>query len=299
LAVMIIRPYKQITMKKILTVLLLFVATQTFSQTDHNGNPVFNSVTTSEDTLKDFQFISNYYTLKNNIDNKNSSVYISDNPSLDQISNAAISLPSDFFLITNGQNIINMVMIINQPSRKFIVINPTTGKQSEFDCSIKGDITENRATEIIKENYDPKAKVNGSKLYFNGKKLKIISNQEIKSNVLGLIEKQKLNVGDSSNVKILTKEELRKIVLTESKEGGKLDFFTEIKGHEMDGIQIKPRLFETKIGIALYKWGRANFDLGVNTVEDALEFWAEFKGRQPNQREKDYITLGFTKALEK
>jgi hypothetical protein len=282
LAVMIIRPYKQITMKKILTVLLLFVATQTFSQTDHNGNPVFNSVTTSEDTLKDFQFISNYYTLKNNIDN-----------------NAAISLPSDFFLITNGQNIINMVMIINQPSRKFIVINPTTGKQSEFDCSIKGDITENRATEIIKENYDPKAKVNGSKLYFNGKKLKIISNQEIKSNVLGLIEKQKLNVGDSSNVKILTKEELRKIVLTESKEGGKLDFFTEIKGHEMDGIQIKPRLFETKIGIALYKWGRANFDLGVNTVEDALEFWAEFKGRQPNQREKDYITLGFTKALEK
>jgi hypothetical protein len=286
-------------MKKILTVFLLLIATQSFSQTDHNGNPVFNSVSTGEDTIKDFQFISNYYTLRNNIDNKGSSVYISDNPTLDEISNAAINLPSDFFLITKGQNIVNMVMIINQPSRKFIVINPMTGKQSEFGCSIKGDITENRATEIIKENYDPKARIDDSKLYFNGKKLKIISNQEIKSSVLALIENQKLSVGDSSNIKILSKEELRKIVLAESKEGGKLDFFTEIKGHEMDGIQIKPGLFDTKIGIALYKWGRANFDLGVNTIEDALEFWAEFKGRQPNQREKDYIKLGFNKEFEK
>ncbi len=113
------------------------------------------------------------------------------------------------------------------------------------------------------------------------------------------MKKQKLNIGDSSSVKILSKEELKKIVLTESKEGGRLDFFTEIKGHEMDGIQIKPGLFDSKIGIALYKWGRANFDLGVNTIEDALEFWAELKGRQPNQREKDYIKLGFNKELEK
>jgi hypothetical protein len=286
-------------MKKILTVLILLIATHSFSQTDHNGNPIFNSVSTSEDTIKDFQFMSNYYTLKNNIDNKGSSVYISGNPTLDEISNAAINLPSDFFLVTKGQNIVNMVMIINQPSRKFIVINPSTGKQSEFDCSLKGDITENRATEIIKENYDLKAKIDGSNLYFNSKKLKIISNKEIKSNVLDLIEKQKLSIGDSSNVKILSKEELRNIVLTESKEGGKLDFFTEIKGHEMDGIQIKPGLFSTKISIALYKWGRVNFDLGVNTVEDALEFWAEFKGRQPNQRERDYIKLGFNKELEK
>jgi len=286
-------------MRKFLSILLLLIATQSFSQTDPNGNPIFNSISTSEDTIKDFKLISNYYTLKNNIANKGSSVYISDNPTLDQIASAATNLPSDFFIITKGQRIVTMVMIINHPSRKFIALNPATGKQDEFDCSLKGDVTENRATEIIKENYDPKASLDGNKLYFNGRKLKIISSKEIKNKVLDLIEKQKLSVTDSSGLKFLSKDEQRKIVLRESKEGGKFDFFTEIKGHEMDGIQIKPGLISTKIGVALYRWGRANFDLGVNTVDDALEFWAEFKGRQPNQREKDYIKLGFDKGLEK
>jgi hypothetical protein len=286
-------------MKKILTLFLLLIGTQSFSQTDNNGNPVFNSISTNEDSIKDFKFISNYYTLKNNIDNKGSSVFISANPTLSEISNAATSLPSDFFLVTKGQNILNMIMIVHQPSRKFVVINPTSGKQIEFDCSLRGDITENRANEIIKESYDPQAKIDGNKLYFNDKKLSIVSNSKIKKAVLELIDKEKLDTGAGSTVKFLSKEELKTIVLAESKEGGKLDFFTEIKGHEMDGIQIKPGLFSTKIGLALYKWGRANFELGVNTVDDALEFWAAFKGRQPNQRETDYIKLGFNKGLEK
>ena len=59
------------------------------------------------------------------------------------------------------------------------------------------------------------------------------------------------------------------MVLTESKAGGKLDFFSEIKGHEYDGIQVKPGVFSTKIGIALYKWGRA--------FEDALSNWSKLK----------------------
>lgn len=286
-------------MNKIFTALLLLIATQVSSQTDHNGNPIFNSVSTNEETIKDFQFLSNYYTLKNNIENKGSSVYVSDNPTLDEIENAAINLPSEFFMVVKKQSMLNMIMILNKPIRQYFVINPTTGKQERFPCSITGDISENRANEIIKEKYDTKAKIEGDKLYFNKKKLRIISNKEIKENVLDLIEKQKLNIVDKSNVKVLSKGNLKKIVLKESKEGGKLDFFTEIKGHEMDGIQIKPGIFGTKIGIALYKWGRANFDLGTNTVEDALEFWAEFKGRQPNQREKDYIRLGFNKELEK
>jgi len=49
---------------------LIFLGTKNFSQTDKNGNPVFNSVTTKEESVKDFQLISNYYTLKTNIENK-------------------------------------------------------------------------------------------------------------------------------------------------------------------------------------------------------------------------------------
>jgi Tfp pilus assembly pilus retraction ATPase PilT len=37
----------------------------------------------------------------------------------------------------------------------------------------------------------------------------------------------------------------------------------------------------------------------VNTVEDALEFWTEYKGQPANQREIGYITKGFNKELDK
>lgn len=286
-------------MTKILLIILSFIATQCLAQTDNNGNPVFNSVSTKEETIKDFQFISNYYTLKNNIENKSSSVYISENPTLTEIENAAINLPSDFFLVTKGQAIISMVMIQNLPRRQFLVINPTTGMQKQFTCLLKGDITENRANEIIKERFDPIAKVKEDKLHFNDKKFTIIKNEQIRDVVLKLIEKEKLSFGDTTGIKILLKEETKAMILAESKEGGKLDFFTEIKGHEYDGVQIKPGLFTTKLGVALYQWGRANFELGVNTVEDALMYWKEFKGREANQREKDYIIKGFNKELEK
>lgn len=286
-------------MNKGLTLIFLLFATTIFSQTDKNGNPVFNSISTREETINDFQLISNYYTLKTNIENKNSSVYISDNPTLQEIENASLKLPSDFFLITKKQGMLNLVLLQNYPTRQFFVINPETGKESEYPCSIKGEITENRANEIIKENYDKKAKIKGNKLIFNNKKFTIISTKEIRKAVLELIEKEKLSIGEKSNLKLLSKEELKSLVLKESKEGGKLDFFTEIKGHEYDGIQVKPGVISTKSGIALYKWGRANFELGVNTVEDALSNWSELKGRQANQREKEYIVMGFNKELEK
>ena len=286
-------------MTKICTTLLMLVALHCFSQTDHNGNPIFNSISLSEDTIKDFSLLGNYYTLKNNIENKSSSVYISKSLTLNEIENAALNLPSDFFVVSKKQATLNLIMLLNKPTRQYFVLNPTTGKQVQFPCSISGDITENRAKEIISEKYDLNAKIIGDKLFFNNKSFLIIQSQVIKKDVSDLIETQKLSIGDSSIMKLLSKEDLKNIVLRESKENGKLDFFTEIKGHEMDGLQIKPGLFDTRIGIALYQWGRANFELGVNTVEDALEFWAAFKGRPANIREKDYIKLGFNKELEK
>ena len=66
--------------------------------------------------------------------------------------------------------------------------------------------------------------------------------------------------------------------IEESKEGGSFDFFTEIKGKEYKAIQVKPGVFSTNSGIALYKWGRACFEVGVNTVEDAYAIFAKFKG---------------------
>jgi hypothetical protein len=286
-------------MIKYLSIFAAFISLNLFCQTDKNGNPVFNSITVSEEKTQDYQLNTNYYTIANNINNKNSSVFVSENPTLDEIETFATKLPSDFFLIIKDDSPVNMVMILDKPEKVFFVINPSTGLSETFPCDIKGNITENRADEIIKQNYDKNTKLTENVLSFNNKKFTVIKNDEIKTKVKILIAEKKLADGKPSDLKIADKALLKKLVIEESKEGGKLDFFSSIKGHEMDGIQIKSGVFSTNLGIALYKWGRQNYEAGVNTVEDALNIWSEIKNRKPNQREIEYIKMGFNKELEK
>ena len=283
-------------MKKI-TILLLTILSlgQVFGQTDKNGNPVFNSVSTNEKPFDNFLLISNYYTLRNNIENKQSSVFIAEKPTLDQIEKASINLASDFFILTKESKMVVMVMLLNDPKREFMSITMATKQQSTFSCKLSGDITENRAKEIIREKYDTTATIENGKLKFNGKEFVIISNQEIEDAVLTLIKKEKLDKINPSVIIMPSKKELKNYILTETKEGGKLDFFTEIKGKEYDGVQIKPGVFTTMRSIALYKWGRACFNIGVNTIEDVYEIYSEFKQKELNQRDKDYIKMGFWK----
>ena len=287
-------------MKTLFVLLLyfLFIGLLT-AQTDRNGNPVFNSVTTGEEALEEFTLIANYYTLNNNIENKNSSVFISSQPTLDQIGTAALDLPSDFFILTKGSRMINMLMIVNKPKRSFLLVHPNSPEPIQYKCKLKGDISENRAKEIIKENFDSSARIENGRLYFNGNKYKIISNEEIRKAVVDLIKREKLTNLTASDAKLLSQEEIKEVVLRESKEGGTLDFFTEIKGKEYDGVQVKPGVFTSKVSVALYKWGRANFDLGVNTVEDAYALYAELKSRNINEMEKAFIKMGFDKEWEK
>lgn len=95
----------------------------------------------------------------------------------------------------------------------------------------------------------------------------------------------------------LTQADLRASVLKETQPGGRLDFFTSIKGHEYDGAQIKPGVYSTLGHIALYKWGRAVKEMGVENVEDAYAIFSEFKSQPIGQRDKDYIKTGFRKEL--
>jgi hypothetical protein len=272
---------------------------QSFGQTDNNGNPVFNSVSTSEKSFDDFLLISNYYTLKSNINNKQSSVFISENPSLIEIEKAALNLASDFFILTKKSKMVALVLLQNDPKREFMTIVTSTNKQATVPCKLEGDITENRAKELIEENYDSTARIGNGVLTFNGKKFQIIANQEIHDAVLQVIKKEKLDKKKPSEIILPSKLELKEHILTETKEGGKLDFFTEIKGKEYEAIQIKPMVFSTYLGIAIYKWARACYDIGVNTLEDTYEIFAEYKGRALNGKEKDYIKMGFNKELEK
>lgn len=112
-----------------------------------------------------------------------------------------------------------------------------------------------------------------------------------------ILEAQK--TGDSSGAQVLSQKDLKIYILTQTKPGGKLDFFTPIKGIELNGVQIKPGIFASNREIALYKWGNACSDLGLNNVDDAYAIFAEFKNRNLNIPEKTMIKDGFDKKFEK
>lgn len=279
--------------------IISLISIQIHAQTDNNGNPIFNSVSTDEREFKNCLLISNYYTLSNNIENKLSSVFISESPSLDEVENAAKQLPSDFFILTKESKMVAMIMIQEYPKREFMTMVMSSNKQDFYKCELEGDISENRANELIQENYDSTATMKNGILTFNNTEFKIITNEEIDKAIEELIEKNKLHKKTPSEIVMPSKNQLKEFVIEGTKEGNQLDFFTEIQGQENDGIQVKPGVFSTKLGIALYKWGRACFDIGVNTVEDAYEIFAEIRGRELNRKEREYIKLGFYKELEK
>lgn len=111
---------------------------------------------------------------------------------------------------------------------------------------------------------------------------------------------QKVAQGNSQTSNTTASQsELRTYILKESKEGGELDFFTPIKGHEYDGIQVKPGIYETKLGLALYRWGKANYDTGIESLDEVYSIYSEYKERPINEKEKTYIKMGYGRELEK
>lgn len=284
--------------KSIITLLILFIITPLFAQVDSHGNPVFNSISTSEKQIENFTLISNYYTLKNNIENKKSSVFISSSPSINQIEQAALNLPSDYFLVTKDNKMIAMIMLLNKPKREFMIVLTATNQSITAECNLKGDITQNRANELLSENFEKATKIEGNLLTFNSNKHQIISEKDIEIAVVELIKKEKLLFKQSSNVVIQSQNDMKNFVIVESKNGGKIDFFTVIKGKENEGIQIKPGVYDTKLGLALYKWGHACFDIGINKIEDVFNIFTEVKGLPITKKEKEYIKMGFNKELD-
>lgn len=282
-------------MKRLVVIMILLISMKIFAQ----DNPVYNSIITNEKAYDNFILISNYYTLENNIENSQSMVYISQNPTLNEIEKAAIENASDFVILTKESKMAVMISLINSPKREFMAIIMKNDKQKFYSCNLAGDISENRANEIISNQYDPEAYIENDVLHFNKKTFSIISNDDIEKAILKLIKSKKLDRKKPSDVMYLSQDKMKSYIISETKEGGSFDFFSEIKGKENNGVQIKPGVFSTYKSVALYQWGRACFELGVNTIDDAVEIYTEIYGKPLYDRDKNYIKMGFYKEWEK
>ena len=91
-----------INMKKIILLLLTIITLKSaFGQKDRLGNPIFNSEVISEEKFDKFELTSSYYLIDNNISNRESSVYVSEKPTLIEYLKFSRELPSYAFVISS------------------------------------------------------------------------------------------------------------------------------------------------------------------------------------------------------
>jgi hypothetical protein len=95
--------------------------------------------------------------------------------------------------------------------------------------------------------------------------------------------------------------EIRNKILKESKDGGKLDFWTPIKGHEYDGELLqngptaKDNIYASKREIAVVKWAFSLTKLGIRR-NDLISLYEQLKGRKLRSDDVTLIDIGIKKA---
>jgi hypothetical protein len=280
-------------MKKIALILLIGVSLNAFGQTDKNGNPVFNNEPISEEKLDGFELTSSYYTVDNNISNKGSSVYVSDKPELRDYLKFAIELPSNFFIVHQGQNVMMMIMLMpkvdgSNTTFSYNIVNPNNGKSIQTACNVSGEIGEKRAEELLKLKVDNAAKIidlpnKGKGFLFNGIVYRIQSYDKLKAEVISMVKQL-----------LAPEEEIKDPIKYIKKEtiGGKLDFSKALEA-EKQSFFVYDGVAYNKKDFAIYLWGKKVNALEVGSSKRAIKLWEEISNRKLTAPEKKALVSGF------
>jgi len=284
---------QQIMKKIALIILTVFTLTNAFGQTDKHGNPVFNNELISEEKLDAFELTSSYYTIDNNISNKGSSVYVSDKPTLTEYLKFARELPSNFFIVHQGQSVMVMIMLMpkidgSNTTLSYNIVNPNNGKSMQTSCNVWGEISEKRADELLKLKVDTAAKIidlpnNGKGLLFNGIAYRIQPYDKLKAEVIEIAKQLTTPVEEIKDpIEYVKKETI----------GGKLDF-NKVLEKETQALFLFDGVAYNKKDFAIYLWGKKVKILGVSSSKKATKLWEEINNRKLTDPEKKALVSGF------
>lgn len=283
-----------LTMKKTALILLtVSILTRAFGQTDKHRTPVFNSELISEEKLDGFELTSSYYTIDNNISNIGSSVYVSDKPTLTEYLKFSRELPSNFFIVHKGQNVMVMIMLMPQidgsnTTLSYNIVNPYNGKSMQTPCNVWGEISEKRADELLKLNVDTSAKIidlpnNGKGLLFNGIAYRIQPYDKLKAEIIEIAKRLTTPPEEIKDpIEYIKKETI----------GGKLDF-NKVLEKETQAMFLYDGVAYNKKDFAIYLWGKKVKMLGVSSSKKATKLWEEINNRTLTDPEKKALVSGF------
>ncbi len=263
-------------------------------QTDNQGNPVFISELISEEKFDGFELTSNYYTIKDNISNKESSVYVADHPTTVDYLKFSRDLPSNFFIVHQGDHVVAGIVLLqrnagSKTTYSYNIVNPANGESMEVPCTIFGEISEKRVEELEKLNVDISANrvsLNKGTIYvFNGIAFRIQPYDQVKAEVIEIakriVKDGKGNTALKDPVEYIKRETI----------GGDLDFNKVPEDNQSllvyDGIAYNKKDF------AIFLWGKKVSRLGIKSTKEATKLWEEIHKRALTKPEKKALINGF------
>lgn len=92
-------------------------------------------------------------------------------------------------------------------------------------------------------------------------------------------------------------DEMRSKLISASKNNGKLDYWSQIKGHEFEGERIEPDWYVAKEDAAIIRW---TYDLTTSGLKDKnaiISLYEDLKRRKVSKNELAYINYGYNKAI--
>ncbi len=276
--------------------LIIFTLTNVFGQTDKNGNPIFNSELISEEKLEHFELTSVYYNIKENISNKKSSVYVSDNPTLDEYIKFSRDLPATFFIAHKGQTVICMILLLqkndsNKTTLTFNIVNPNTKNSTQVPCTVWGEINEKRAYELLNLKTDTSSAIielpnNGKGLVFNGITYRIQPFDQLKAEVIEIVN-QIVGIGKQTEETKDLEQYIKKETI-----GGALDF-NKVLEKEKQSMFMHDGVIYNKKDFAIYLWAKKVKMSGITSSGKAITLWQEIHNRELTAPEKKALEKGF------
>jgi hypothetical protein len=276
----------------IITIVLFLTSPKLFSQTDKNGNPIFNSLNIEKIKFENIEIVSNYYTIKDNIDNQSSSVFINEKPTSEDLINFSTKLPSYFFIIADKGNVLGMAMLIpkiEDDSFFYNIVIPSENSNFQIPSQLKGKITEHRAKEILNIK-NAKAKIKKTILKYDDKNFEILQYDKI------IAELKNIVLAKITTEKNVEKDSIEEYIKIESKEGGKLDFKNTVEKYDgaivaFDGIMYNKKDF------TILMWGASVNKIGIKDFAKTQALWEEIYNRKLTEPELKALKKGFETKL--
>ncbi len=237
-----------------------------------------------------FSLNTSYYTISNNIDNRQSSAFISDTPSSDEYLYFAQHQPSYYFLIHRKRSVSGMILFHQQTTAHrsgfiYTIVNPATGHRREVPSRLQGELTQQRAHELVADQLISTASLlNDTVFLLNKTRYPVLALAAVQKEVVALA--QQLLGREQGKV-----DDLKEYIRAETI-GGTLDFKATLAQEPQQRFSRHGIVYD-KARFSVLLWGGAVRMLGLRSIETARALWEDIQQRPLTQPEWRALRNGF------